>query len=130
MWHNNITAHEQTQQNRVCYFRFFGVFLASKESSFRTYFIFTAAGVVRYDRRKTCGTITLLHMNRLNKTESAIIASLMCSLLPKDLHSELILFRILYLPQITTLSLEVLGTNSLTLFILYFSPIGQEYPFL
>ena len=33
----------------------------------------------------------LLHMNRLNKTESAIFVSLMCSLLPKDLHSELIM---------------------------------------
>ena len=32
----------------------------------------------------------LLHMNRLNKTESAIFVSLMCSWLPKDLHSELI----------------------------------------
>ena len=30
-------------------------------------------------------------MNSLNKTESAIFASLICSLLPKDLHSELIL---------------------------------------
>ena len=29
-------------------------------------------------------------MNRLNKTESAILVSLMCSLLPEDLHSELI----------------------------------------
>ena len=36
-------------------------------------------------------TITLLHINRLNKTESAIFVSLMCSLFPKDLHSELIL---------------------------------------
>ena len=32
----------------------------------------------------------LLHMNRLNKTESAIFVSLICFLLPKDLHSELI----------------------------------------
>ena len=30
-------------------------------------------------------------MNRLNKTESAIVVSLMCSLLTRDLHSELIL---------------------------------------
>ena len=30
-------------------------------------------------------------MNRLNKTESAFFVSLVCSLLPKDLHSELIL---------------------------------------
>ena len=30
-------------------------------------------------------------MNRLNKTEPAIFLSLMCSLLPEDLHSELIL---------------------------------------
>ena len=36
-------------------------------------------------------TITLLHMNRLSKTESAIFVSLMCSLLLEDLHSELIL---------------------------------------
>ena len=42
--------------------------------------------------RGQCCTITLLHMNRLNKTESAIFVSLMCSLLPKDLHSELILY--------------------------------------
>ena len=33
----------------------------------------------------------LLHLNRLNKTESAIFVSLMCSLLSEDLHSELIL---------------------------------------
>ena len=32
---------------------------------------------------------TLLHINRLYKTESAIFVSLMCSLLPEDLHSEL-----------------------------------------
>ena len=37
-----------------------------------------------------CCTITLLHMNRLNKTRSAIFISLMCSLLPVDLHSEFI----------------------------------------
>ena len=30
-------------------------------------------------------------MHKLNKTESAIFVSLICSLLPKDLHSELIL---------------------------------------
>ena len=30
-------------------------------------------------------------MNRLNYTDSAIFVSLMCSLLPEDLHSELIL---------------------------------------
>ena len=30
-------------------------------------------------------------MNGLNKTKSAIFVSLMCSLLPEDLHSELIL---------------------------------------
>ena len=34
--------------------------------------------------------ITLLHMNRPNKTESALSVSLMCSLSPEDLHSELI----------------------------------------
>ena len=39
-----------------------------------------------------CCTITLLHMNRLNKTESAIIVPLMRSLLPEDLHSEFILW--------------------------------------
>ena len=32
-----------------------------------------------------------MHMYRLNKTESAIFVSLMCSLLPEDLHLELIL---------------------------------------
>ena len=37
-----------------------------------------------------CCAIILLHMNRLNKNESAIFVSLMRSLLPKDLHSELI----------------------------------------
>ena len=36
-------------------------------------------------------TITLLHMNRLNKTESVIFVSLIRSLLPEDLYSELIL---------------------------------------
>ena len=40
--------------------------------------------------RGQCYTITLVHMNRVNKTESAIFVSLMCSLFPKDLHSELI----------------------------------------
>ena len=34
--------------------------------------------------------ITLLHMHRPSKTESAISVSLMCSLLPEDLHLELI----------------------------------------
>ena len=42
--------------------------------------------------RGQCCTITLLHMNRLNKTESAIFVSLMYSLLQEDLHLELILF--------------------------------------
>ena len=40
MWadlHSYITAHEQIDENRVCYFRFFGVFLASRGSSLRTY---------------------------------------------------------------------------------------------
>ena len=41
--------------------------------------------------RRQCCISTLLHMHKLNKTESAIFVSLMCSLLPKDLHSELIL---------------------------------------
>ena len=35
--------------------------------------------------------ISLLYINRLNKTESAIFVSLMCSVLPENLHSELIL---------------------------------------
>ena len=39
-----------------------------------------------------CCTITLLHMNRLIKTESAIFIPLMCSLLPEDLLSEFISF--------------------------------------
>ena len=37
------------------------------------------------------GNVALLHMNRLNKTESAIFVSLMCTLFPEDLHTELIL---------------------------------------
>ena len=41
--------------------------------------------------RGQCCTITLLHMSSLNKTESTIFVSLMHSLLPIDLHSELIL---------------------------------------
>ena len=40
--------------------------------------------------RRQCFTITLLHTNSLSKTESAVFVSLMRSLLPKDLHSELI----------------------------------------
>ena len=44
-----------------------------------------------------CSTITLLHMNRLNKTESAIFVSLVCFLLPEDLHSELILSSLQFL---------------------------------
>ena len=39
-----------------------------------------------------CCTITLLHMSRFNKTESAIFIPLMCSLLPEDIHSEFISF--------------------------------------
>ena len=42
--------------------------------------------------RGQCCTISLLNLNRLNKTESAIFVSLMDSLLPEDLHSKLILF--------------------------------------
>ena len=38
-----------------------------------------------------CTCFTLLHMNRLNKIESAIFVSMVCSLLPEDLHSELII---------------------------------------
>ena len=40
---------------------------------------------------KQCCNIALLHMNRLNKTESGIFVSLVCSLRTEDLHSELIL---------------------------------------
>ena len=36
-------------------------------------------------------------MNRLNKTESAIFVSLICSLLPEDLHLKLILMSALNL---------------------------------
>ena len=36
-------------------------------------------------------TIILLHVNTLNETESAMFVSLMCSLLPEDHHSGLIL---------------------------------------
>ena len=39
-------------------------------------------------------TIILLHMNRLNKAASTIFVSLMGSMLPEDLHSELILLTI------------------------------------
>ena len=39
-------------------------------------------------------TITLLHMNRLNDTEFAIFLSMTFSLLPKDLHSELIFHKL------------------------------------
>ena len=35
--HHYITAHEQTQLTRVCYFRFLDYFLASREYSFKTY---------------------------------------------------------------------------------------------
>ena len=35
-------------------------------------------------------TITVLHINRLSKTESAIFVSLLCSLPPMVLHSKLI----------------------------------------
>ena len=37
-------------------------------------------------------TITLLHMNRLNKTESVIFVSMVCSLLPEDLQSDLFFY--------------------------------------
>ena len=47
-----ITAHERTQLNRVCYFLFFDEFLASRGSSFRTYYIFTSADAVLYCSRK------------------------------------------------------------------------------
>ena len=39
MLRHYITAHEQTQLNRVCYFRFFNLFLASRGPSYRTYFV-------------------------------------------------------------------------------------------
>ena len=42
--------------------------------------------------RGQCCTFKLLHINRLNKTESAIFVYLMCSLLQEYLHSELILY--------------------------------------
>ena len=38
-----------------------------------------------------CYNISLLHMNRLNSTESAVLFSLMCSLIPEDLPSQFIL---------------------------------------
>ena len=40
--------------------------------------------------RWQCCTITLPHMNRNNTAESAIFVSLICSLLPEALHSEII----------------------------------------
>ena len=48
-----------------------------------------------------CCTITLLHMKRLNKTESAVFVSLMCCLLPEDLHSELISFMYVGMVKLT-----------------------------
>ena len=47
--------------------------------------------VLRGGMRGQCYTITLPHMNSLNETESAICVALMCSLLPEDLHSDLII---------------------------------------
>ena len=38
------------------------------------------------------GSVTLLHMDRLSIIKSAIFISLMCSLLPEDLHSEVVYF--------------------------------------
>ena len=52
MLHHYITAQKQTQLSRVCYLRLFDVFLASREFPFRTYFTFTAAGVVACGGRK------------------------------------------------------------------------------
>ena len=40
--------------------------------------------------RGQCCTITLLHVNRLNKTDSAIFVSMMCCLFPEEFHSEFI----------------------------------------
>ena len=34
-----ITGHEQTQCNRVCYFHFFGIFLASKRSDYSEFIL-------------------------------------------------------------------------------------------
>ena len=45
--------HLSRLKNRVCYFRFFHVLLVLKGSSFRPYFIFSAAGVVPCGGRKT-----------------------------------------------------------------------------
>ena len=41
-----VLHHYVRLKKRVFCFRFFDVFLASRESSFRTYFVVTAAGVV------------------------------------------------------------------------------------
>ena len=72
-----ITAYEQTQLNRVCYFRFFDVFLASRVSVFRTCFLFTVAGVLPFGGRKTspralsqCTLYFLVLWDHLAHTES------------------------------------------------------------
>ena len=45
---------------------------------------------IEENTKRTTKFHTLLHMNRLNKTESAIFVSLMCSLLSEDLYTKLI----------------------------------------
>ena len=42
-------------------------------------------------RHGKCCIITLLHINKFNKTETVIFVSLTCSMLPEAVHSELVL---------------------------------------
>ena len=99
------------QSNRDCFSRFVDVFLASRGPSFRTILsslqlvlcrvvavkcqFSGPLGVSGTENRVSLklrlagvGSVAPLHYN---KTESAICFSLMCFLLPADLHSELIL---------------------------------------
>ena len=70
----------------------FGSFWVSLKIEFRWIRCLGAGGGGgRVDGGRCC-SILFLHMNRLNKTESALFVSLMLSLFPKDLHSDLILW--------------------------------------
>ena len=68
MLQHYITAHEQTLKDR-----FFRVFLASRGSSFRTYFIFTAAGIVSCGGRKTSPTSFWIDGIILNQLENNVL---------------------------------------------------------
>ena len=58
-------------------------------------------------------------MNRLNKTESAIFVSLMWSLLPKDLHSELISFRLIFSVHVLILYLKKVNLYTVKAFSIF-----------